>query len=193
MPQGYQVYHKDTTQKLQSTMGNIVNDQQYPYYHGKIPQSFQMSQAPINAPQVNLRKGSGMNFMPTQPIIEGMSSGYQSGAAVTNLTSSNACNIHQGAAEVSGVTNRPVEVNYMGISNLAYDLSQKIFIPPYANIQPSPESLKVEHTKRNRRKSKFTEEQDKMIVDMKKAGKSWVEIAEASGAVSYTHLTLPTN
>lgn len=58
MPQGYQVYHKDTTQKLQSTMGNIVNDQQYPYYHGKIPQSFQMSQAPINAPQVNLRKGS---------------------------------------------------------------------------------------------------------------------------------------
>lgn len=184
-PQGYQVYHKDPTQKQQNTMGTVVNDQAYSYYHGKDPQIFPVSQPPINTPQINIQKGSGMNFISAPQIMEGMPSGYQSGAAVTNLVSSNACNIQQGTAEMTGLANCPADINYMGISNLAYELSQKIPIPPYANIQPSPESLKVEHTKRNRRKSKFTEEQDKMIVDMKKAGKSWVDIAEASGVGTY--------
>ncbi|VEU23909.1 DEKNAAC105151 [Brettanomyces naardenensis] len=78
-----------------------------------------------------------------------------------------------------------IDINYQGISNLAYQLSQHTPIPPFANLEPTKESLKIQKPKRSRRRSKFTQEQDDMIISMKKAGKSWVEIAESTGVGSY--------
>lgn len=89
------------------------------------------------------------------------------------------------AVELGKGKSAPVKVDYRSVSDIAYKMSQTTPIPPFANVDPSSESLKEEHMKRNRRRSKFSREQDEMIINMKRAGKSWVDIADAAGVGSY--------
>lgn len=57
--------------------------------------------------------------------------------------------------------------------------------PPLAEVVPRPQVSFPVTQKRAKRKSKFTKEQDEMIIALKKDGKSWVEIAEITGVGSY--------
>ncbi|GMG20620.1 unnamed protein product [Ambrosiozyma monospora] len=82
-------------------------------------------------------------------------------------------------------SNKEIVIDNHGVSVLAYKISQTIPIPPFANIEPTKKSMKAQQPKRSRRKSKFTKEQDELIINMKKAGKSWVEIAEVAGVGTY--------
>ncbi|GME75850.1 unnamed protein product [Ambrosiozyma monospora] len=82
-------------------------------------------------------------------------------------------------------SNKEIVIDNHGVSVLAYKISQAIPIPPFANIEPTKKSMKAQQPKRSRRKSKFTKEQDELIINMKKAGKSWVEIAEVAGVGTY--------
>lgn len=64
-------------------------------------------------------------------------------------------------------------------------LQQLLPVPPLAQAMTRPEINLLLNLKRARRKSKFTKKQDDVIVDLKRKGKSWVEIAELSGVGSY--------
>lgn len=57
--------------------------------------------------------------------------------------------------------------------------------PPYKDHELNLENLAESQVKRTKRKSKFTKEQDEMIIDMKRRGKSWVDIAEITGVGSF--------
>lgn len=81
--------------------------------------------------------------------------------------------------------NRCVKVDYKDVSKLTYEVSKNMLMPPFKIYKPSGASLKDQRPKRSKRKSKFTKEQDQMIIDMKNNDKSWVEIAEASKVDSY--------
>lgn len=63
---------------------------------------------------------------------------------------------------------------------------QQILPPPPLSRAPVRPDMSINLTsKRAKRKSKFTPEQDDLIVGLKKKGKSWVEIAEITGVGSY--------
>ncbi|KAL6453029.1 ADF1 Adherence factor [Candida maltosa Xu316] len=63
---------------------------------------------------------------------------------------------------------------------------QQVLPPPPLSRAPVRPDMTVNLTsKRAKRKSKFTQDQDDMIVGLKKKGKSWVEIAEITGVGSY--------
>ncbi len=51
-------------------------------------------------------------------------------------------------------------------------------IPPLSTAQPHPNALIVQQPQRVKKKSKYSKEQDELILSMKKQGKSWVEISE---------------
>jgi len=57
--------------------------------------------------------------------------------------------------------------------------------PPLAKAPVRPDITVSSTAKRAKRKSKFTPEQDDLIVSLKRKGKSWVEIAEITGVGSY--------
>lgn len=81
--------------------------------------------------------------------------------------------------------NRPIRLDYSKVSQLAADISAKMLNPPFKNQKACKTAFVQEKPKRTRRKSKFTTEQDEMIVRMKNENKSWVEIAEAAKVDSY--------
>ncbi|EDK44518.1 hypothetical protein LELG_02697 [Lodderomyces elongisporus NRRL YB-4239] len=63
---------------------------------------------------------------------------------------------------------------------------QKVLPPPPLSKAPIRPDITVSTTaKRAKRKSKFSQEQDDLIVTLKKKGKNWVEIAEILGVGSY--------
>lgn len=76
----------------------------------------------------------------------------------------------------------PVNVIY---ANLPERLQQVLPAPPLSRAPVRPDVTVNLTSKRAKRKSKFTPEQDDMIVNLKKKGKSWVEIAEITGVGSY--------
>ncbi|KAH3667317.1 hypothetical protein OGAPHI_002966 [Ogataea philodendri] len=80
---------------------------------------------------------------------------------------------------------KQIMVQHRNVSPLAYKLSQQLPTPPFSRLEPSEESLRQQPTKRMKRKSKFTKEQDDLIIELKKAGKSWVEIAEQANTGTY--------
>ncbi|CAI5758172.1 unnamed protein product [Candida verbasci] len=57
--------------------------------------------------------------------------------------------------------------------------------PPLSRASIRPDITISTTAKRAKRKSKFSQEQDDMIVNLKRKGKSWVEIAEIAGVDSY--------
>lgn len=81
--------------------------------------------------------------------------------------------------------NRRVKLDYTKIDRLAYEISQNMIVPPFKNLKPSKASLKLQKPKRSKRRSKFTKEQDMIIINMKKENKTWVEIAECAKVDSY--------
>lgn len=71
------------------------------------------------------------------------------------------------------------------VSEIISALKRILIQPPLKN-QPLPPEVSTESTiKRSKRKSKFSQEQDEMIVDLKKKGKSWVDIAQLTGVGSF--------
>lgn len=58
-------------------------------------------------------------------------------------------------------------------------------LPPLSKAVLRPDVSNLTSHKRAKRKSKFTEEQDRTIVTMKRQGHSWVAIADATGVGSY--------
>lgn len=86
---------------------------------------------------------------------------------------------------IDAATYRNIKLDYSKVSKLAYDISEKMIIPPFKNQKPNKSAFIPEKPKRSRRKSKFTPEQDKLIVQLKSENKSWVEIAEIAKVESY--------
>lgn len=69
--------------------------------------------------------------------------------------------------------------------NFIERLSALLPSPPLAKAKVRPELNYSINQKRVKRRSKFTKEQDELVVALKKSGKSWVEIAEISKVGSY--------
>lgn len=69
--------------------------------------------------------------------------------------------------------------------NLINTLKQVIIVPPLKHQPLQSESVSESTAKRTKRKSKFSKEQDEMIIDLKKKGKSWVDIAQITGVGSF--------
>ncbi|PVH14805.1 uncharacterized protein CXQ87_005081 [Candidozyma duobushaemuli] len=57
--------------------------------------------------------------------------------------------------------------------------------PPLAKAPLRPEPLTSQSPRRAKRKSKFTREQDQLILSLKRQGRSWVEIANITNVGSY--------
>ncbi|KAF3989278.1 hypothetical protein FT663_02825 [Candidozyma haemuli var. vulneris] len=57
--------------------------------------------------------------------------------------------------------------------------------PPLAKAPLRPEPLTTMSPRRTKRKSKFTREQDQLILSLKRQGRSWVEIADITNVGSY--------
>ncbi|QEO23424.1 hypothetical_protein [Candidozyma auris] len=57
--------------------------------------------------------------------------------------------------------------------------------PPLSKAPLRPDSSAVFPGRRTKRKSKFTKEQDQLIVSLKRQGRSWVEIADIANVGSY--------
>lgn len=70
------------------------------------------------------------------------------------------------------------------VERLIGTLKEVLPEPPLRN-QPLQTELAESTLKRSKRKSKFTREQDEMIVSLKSKGKSWVDIAQITGVGSF--------
>ncbi|CCH44655.1 Adherence factor [Wickerhamomyces ciferrii] len=70
------------------------------------------------------------------------------------------------------------------VERLIGTLKEVLPEPPLIN-QPLQSEFAETTLKRSKRKSKFTREQDEMIVDLKSKGKSWVDIAQIAGVGSF--------
>lgn len=92
--------------------------------------------------------------------------------------------IHK-ASMIDAGTHRNIKLDFSKVSKLAYDISESMVIPPFKNLRPNKSALVAEKPKRSKRKSKFTPEQDKLIVRLKNENKTWVEIAEIAKVESY--------
>ncbi|ODV70431.1 hypothetical protein HYPBUDRAFT_89718, partial [Hyphopichia burtonii NRRL Y-1933] len=64
-------------------------------------------------------------------------------------------------------------------------LQELLPVPPLAKAPIRPDINLTTNQKRAKRKSKFTQRQDELIVSLKRKGKSWVEIAEITEVGSY--------
>lgn len=85
-----------------------------------------------------------------------------------------------GAARTRGPPEQPVM--YEGFIER---LQQLLPVPPMSQAITRPEINLLLNQRRARRKSKFSKKQDDSIVELKRKGKTWVEIAEMSGVGSY--------
>lgn len=70
------------------------------------------------------------------------------------------------------------------VERLIDTLKEVLPEPPLRN-QPLQTEFAETTLKRSKRKSKFTKEQDDMIVDLKSKGKSWIDIAQITGVGSF--------
>lgn len=71
--------------------------------------------------------------------------------------------------------------SYSPNSNVGPTLPLNLPEPPLASAIPSnPNALQADSAPRPKKKSKYSSEQDSIILQMKKEGKSWSEIAEAA-------------
>ncbi|OWB76385.1 hypothetical protein B5S32_g536 [[Candida] boidinii] len=82
-------------------------------------------------------------------------------------------------------SNIKVFVPNLPVSDLAYKISESSPTPPFNTIEPNPRALKRSVPKVARRKSKFTNEQDQLIIKLKREGKTWVDIADLAGVGTY--------
>lgn len=82
-------------------------------------------------------------------------------------------------------SNNKVFVPNLPVSDLAYKISESSPTPPFNTIAPNPRALKRSVPKNARRKSKFTDEQDQLIIKLKRQGKTWVDIADLAGVGTY--------
>ncbi|KAI5960874.1 ADF1 [Candida theae] len=90
------------------------------------------------------------------------------------------------AATAATATASPVETHEMVILPNFPERLQKILPhPPLAKAPVRPDITASSTAKRAKRKSRFTPEQDDLIVRLKRSGKSWDEIAEITGVGSY--------
>ncbi|KAK6465798.1 hypothetical protein DFJ63DRAFT_310881 [Scheffersomyces coipomensis] len=93
----------------------------------------------------------------------------------------------QQSQQVSVSTANPPQsiTNNVIFPNFCERLQQLLPPPPLSRADPRPELGLSLSNKRAKRKSKFSKQQDDLIVSLKKKGKSWVEIAEISQVGSY--------
>ncbi|KAG5419389.1 ADF1 [Candida metapsilosis] len=91
----------------------------------------------------------------------------------------------KGAASAAAAAS-PVETHELVIlPNFPERLQSILPHPPLSKAPVRPDITVSSTAKRAKRKSKFTPEQDDLIVSLKRKGKSWVEIAEITGVGSY--------
>ncbi|ODV61802.1 uncharacterized protein ASCRUDRAFT_80194 [Ascoidea rubescens DSM 1968] len=70
-------------------------------------------------------------------------------------------------------------------NNIAERLASLLPAPPLSFAQIRNEALQPQPSRRARRRSKYTAEQDELIVSLKKGGRSWVDIAELTGVGNF--------
>lgn len=108
---------------------------------------------------------------------------YRSPSVNINIVQKNS--VGKPFSMIDAGTNRGVKLDYAKVDRLAYEISQNMVVPPFSTLKPSKSSMKTQKPKRSKRRSKFTQEQDLMIINMKKENKTWVEIAECAKVDSY--------
>ena len=80
---------------------------------------------------------------------------------------------------------KPLDRQELDLRNTVEALKQLITAPPFSTHNLKVDESSDTHVKRAKRKSKFTKEQDEMIIDLKRRGKSWVDIAAITGVGSF--------
>lgn len=129
---------------------------------------------------------STMNYPPTQQVSQTQQSqlNFQHQATqvpqvplvsqapqIANLTSSHHPQHHQ---------------NYqLGPQDLVKGLQDTLPVPPLSKAPTRPETRPQVGQKRAKRMSKFTKEQDELILKLKREGKTWVEIADIAKVGNY--------
>ncbi|RCK57265.1 Adherence factor [Candida viswanathii] len=155
-----------------------------PYYNYVPPQQQQMQTIPPPAAQKSqqqqqLHQQQQQQFPPPQRTVR---SKLQSSASGKTRSRSS---INKGPAKKQSPAMSaapPMNVIY---PNFPERLQQVLPPPPLSRAPVRPDMTVNLTSKRAKRKSKFTPEQDDLIVGLKKKGKSWVEIAEITGVGSY--------
>ncbi|ONH68661.1 Adherence factor [Cyberlindnera fabianii] len=71
------------------------------------------------------------------------------------------------------------------VKKIISTLKATITCPPLREQPLQIDAVTDTPAKRIKRKSKFSKEQDEMIIDLKRKGKSWVDIAEITGVGSF--------
>jgi hypothetical protein len=64
-------------------------------------------------------------------------------------------------------------------------LRELLAAPPFRDQELKLDNTSETQVRRAKRKSKFSKEQDEMIIELKRKGKSWVDIAEITGVGSF--------
>ncbi|KAL7666731.1 hypothetical protein ABC855_g391 [[Candida] zeylanoides] len=169
----------------------IQLQQQQQAYSSKQQQQHQQTQAPVQQPVPQ----------PSQAQQYGVgahydSRYYQSPVVMQQPFLQPNNNPKMGLPQSQWVETYPVN-NYLLIPNSSIQYNQAYRQKPVAGqyaLLPSPPLAKAKvrpelnysiNQKRVKRRSKFTKEQDELVVALKKSGKSWVEIAEISKVGSY--------
>ena len=164
----------------QITLGHYPQEAEY--YVTDIRQFQQQQQQAQQPPQINVMQQS----YPVQmdPPVQVPQIGYYRSPSVNvDIVPKNS--VSKPFSMIDAGTNRGVKLDYSRVDRLAYEISQNMVVPPFNTLKPSKASMKAQKPKRSKRRSKFTEEQDLIIINMKKENKTWVEIAECAKVDSY--------
>ncbi|RLV94885.1 Adherence factor [Spathaspora sp. JA1] len=102
----------------------------------------------------------------------------------TSATSGNPVSATSSASGNSTSANSNVAASVI-YPNFPERIQPLLPVPPLYRSSTRPDLNINLSQKRAKRKSKFSKQQDDMIVSLKKKGKSWVEIAEITGVGSY--------
>ncbi|KGK36516.1 hypothetical protein JL09_g4328 [Pichia kudriavzevii] len=166
--------------RARTTEENVVGktsdnkDKTYSFSHAYLVQPQAKSMGPSYPPQIPAY-GQFSDPKPTNSEARK--------PTMSHVASSN--NINKPVSLIDKGNNRHIKLDYSKIDRLTYELSQNMLLPPFKSIKPNKESLREQKPKRSKRKSKFSKEQDEIILRLKKENKNWVEIAEAAKVDSY--------
>ncbi|EGW31756.1 uncharacterized protein SPAPADRAFT_62350 [Spathaspora passalidarum NRRL Y-27907] len=149
-----------------------------------------MAQNFYNPSYSQFHQGAHPHIQPTNISHKSASVGSNQqvpGGANANASSAAAGNAV--SATSSGSGNNATANNNAASSVIYPDFPERLQpllpIPPLSRAPTRPDLNMNLSQKRAKRKSKFTKQQDEMIVSLKKKGKSWVEIAEITNVGSY--------
>lgn len=174
--QGQNVYHQQHQHQQQHPQ-----HPQHPHAYPQFDQNNYMYLPTVNHvqyPMIASLVPYQMNHYPVSPTL---GSSYK-----TTINPYTQTNLGPVAGNGLDAMNLQPMTNLRGSSQELIEKLQILLpVPPLSKAFLRPDVSNFANHKRAKRKSKFTEEQDRTIVSMKRQGHSWVAIAEATGVGSY--------